>query len=609
MSFEHAIIESAIDDSMEIPSEDYMLRRRMTTTLFKVAHTMNSTRFRTDSFDEFYEKHEEIGKGHFADVYRVIEKSTGTEYAAKYIKKKRLESSRRGVAKKDIQNEVNILAEMDHDNIIYLHQVYENRHQAILVLELVGGGELFDYISEREWLTEEEASNFVKQILLGLKYMHSRGVAHLDLKPENVMLKSADSHELKIIDFGVSKKLNPDEEYREMLGTTEFVSPEVINYEPISLNSDMWSIGVITYIMLSGASPFLGDTQQETYANIIGCDYEFDEEFFSHTSELAKDFIRKVLVKDQTKRASVDECLVHPWIRPKSMADKDNRRKSKINIDSFKMFHTRSRWKHSMKVVVLCNNLSRLRQSQANGMDSSKIESNGVGKSHLEVQSKCTVPSESQEPIKDKSSKSTSGKLSKEDGNFVMSAIFGAIRNNNKEGLARLLSLTEIDLDQTNEFGESAIHISAGRGQLQILKDLAFKGAALGTIDHRGDSALHWASREGHLDVVKYLVSQRVHVNLQNKRGETCLHTAADGNHTSVIDYLTSIHISLDLQDTKLETGLHKAARHGNLKIVLLLWKSKADLKIKNKDGDIALDIASKNGHLECKQVLIECML
>ena len=165
MSFVEAIIShSSVKDN-----EPCMLRRQSSTTFFKVTQTVNATRFRTEKFDDFYEKHEEIGQGHFADVYRVKEKSTGTEYAAKYIKKKRLESSRRGVSKKDIQNEVNILAEMDHENIIYLHQVYENRQHVILVLELVGGGELFDFISEREWLTEEEASYFVKQIFVLLK--------------------------------------------------------------------------------------------------------------------------------------------------------------------------------------------------------------------------------------------------------------------------------------------------------------------------------------------------------------------------------------------------------------------------------------------------------
>lgn len=111
------------------------------------------------------------------------------------------------------------------------------------------GGELFDFISEKERLSEEEASDFIQQILLGLKHMHSKNIAHLDLKPENIMLKSENSHLLKLIDFGLSRKIKPGEEVREMLGTPEFVSPEVVNYEPLSLNTDMWSIGVITYIL------------------------------------------------------------------------------------------------------------------------------------------------------------------------------------------------------------------------------------------------------------------------------------------------------------------------------------------------------------------------
>ena len=111
------------------------------------------------------------------------------------------------------------------------------------------GGELFDFISEKERLSEEEASDFIQQILLGLKHMHSKNIAHLDLKPENIMLKSGSSHSLKLIDFGLSRKIKPGEEVREMLGTPEFVSPEVVNYEPLSLNTDMWSIGVITYIL------------------------------------------------------------------------------------------------------------------------------------------------------------------------------------------------------------------------------------------------------------------------------------------------------------------------------------------------------------------------
>ena len=603
MSFVEAIIShSSVNDN-----EPCMLRRQSSTTFFKVTQTVNATRFRTEKFDDFYEKHEEIGQGHFADVYRVKEKSTGTEYAAKYIKKKRLESSRRGVSKKDIQNEVNILAEMDHENIIYLHQVYENRQHVILVLELVGGGELFDFISEREWLTEEEASYFVKQILLGIKHMHSKNVAHLDLKPENVMLKGSESHELKLIDFGVSKMLKPGEEFREMLGTTEFVSPEVINFEPITLNSDMWSLGVITYIMLSGASPFLGDTQQETYANIMACDYEFDEEFFAETSELAKDFIRRLFIKDQNKRMSVDECLVHPWIRPKSVMDESDRRKSKINIDSFKIFHARRRWKHSMKVVVLCNNLQRL---NGDNLPNEKTTNNSNASSTQQETKKKDSVHKLDILNKNRERKEQSRKISTGDHNFVMSAIFCAIEDNNIKGLDNLLSMAHIDLNQTNLQGEGAVHVAAGKGQLEILKLLSFKGGNLCIVDARGDSALHWAARGSHLETIRYIVSKGANLNVQNKFGETCLHTSCAPNvNLSIIEYLLSFPLDINLKDNNDETAVHVAARHGSSNKILLLWKSKACLNQKNKKGEIPSDIASQNGHMECKKILLECML
>ena len=123
-------------------------------------------------------------------------------------------------------------------------------------------------------------------------------VFSLFTQPENVMLLNNTCRTVKLIDFGLSRKILPGTEVREMLGTPEFVSPEVVNYEPLSLNTDLWSIGVITYIMLSGLSPFLGDTQQQTYENIVAVDFTFDEEGFENSSDLAKDFIQKLLVKE-----------------------------------------------------------------------------------------------------------------------------------------------------------------------------------------------------------------------------------------------------------------------------------------------------------------------
>ncbi|KAJ8371983.1 hypothetical protein AAFF_G00298050 [Aldrovandia affinis] len=273
--------------------------------------------FRQEDVELHYHMGEELGSGQFAIVRRCREKTTGSDYAAKFIKKRRLTSSRRGVSREEIEREVNILREIRHANIVTLHDVFENKTDVILVLELVSGGELFDFLAEKESLSEEEATQFLKQILEGVQYLHSKRIAHFDLKPENIMLldKSAPSPRIKLIDFGIAHQISAGNEFKNIFGTPEFVAPEIVNYEPLGLEADMWSIGVITYILLSGASPFLGETKQETLANISAVSYDFDEEYFSSTSELAKDFIRRLLVKDPRKRMTIYDSLHHPWIK------------------------------------------------------------------------------------------------------------------------------------------------------------------------------------------------------------------------------------------------------------------------------------------------------
>ncbi|KFU95655.1 Death-associated protein kinase 3, partial [Chaetura pelagica] len=254
--------------------------------------------------------------GQFAIVRKCRERKTGLEYAAKFIKKRRLSSSRRGVSREEIEREVDILREIQHPNIITLHDIFENKTDVVLILELVSGGELFDFLAEKESLTEEEATQFLKQILDGVHYLHSKHIAHFDLKPENIMLldKNVPNPRIKLIDFGIAHKIEAGNEFKNIFGTPEFVAPEIVNYEPLGLEADMWSIGVITYILLSGASPFLGETKQETLTNISAVNYDFDEEYFSNTSELAKDFIRRLLVKDPKKRMTIAQSLEHPWI-------------------------------------------------------------------------------------------------------------------------------------------------------------------------------------------------------------------------------------------------------------------------------------------------------
>ncbi|XP_053739909.1 death-associated protein kinase 3 [Synchiropus splendidus] len=273
--------------------------------------------FRQEDVELYYEMGEELGSGQFAIVRKCKEKSSSVEYAAKFIKKRRLSSSRRGVSREEIEREVNILREIQHSNIITLHDIFENKTDVILILELVSGGELFDFLAEKESLTEEEATQFLKQILDGVHYLHSKRIAHFDLKPENIMLldKNVPNPRIKLIDFGIAHQIKAGNEFKNIFGTPEFVAPEIVNYEPLGLEADMWSIGVITYILLSGASPFLGETKQETLTNISGVNYDFDEEYFSNTSELAKDFIRRLLVKDPKKRMTIQDSLEHPWIK------------------------------------------------------------------------------------------------------------------------------------------------------------------------------------------------------------------------------------------------------------------------------------------------------
>ncbi|CAL8381105.1 unnamed protein product [Arctogadus glacialis] len=273
--------------------------------------------FKQQRVEDFYDIGEELGSGQFAIVKQCREKRTGLEFAAKFMKKRRSVASLRGVRREEIEREVNMLQQTRHPNIVTLHDVYENRSDVVLILELVSGGELFDFLAQKESLSEEEATQFIKQILEGVNYLHSRNIAHFDLKPENIMLldKNAPLPRIKLIDFGLAHKIEAGVEFKNIFGTPEFVAPEIVNYEPLGLEADMWSIGVITYILLSGASPFLGETKQDTLGNISAINYEFDEEFFCHTSELAKKFIRQLLERDKGKRLTIQDALNHQWIK------------------------------------------------------------------------------------------------------------------------------------------------------------------------------------------------------------------------------------------------------------------------------------------------------
>ncbi|NXF27923.1 DAPK2 kinase, partial [Rhodinocichla rosea] len=303
--------------------------------------------------------------GHFGVVRLCRERSTGSFYAAKFLKLRR---GRPGPERAQVQREVSILRQLQHPNILRLHQLFASAAEVVLVLELIRGGELFDFVAEKEALSEEEAIEFLGQILSGVQYLHARLIAHFDLKvPVGGCSQTTNGNGAAleralgcfIFQHQPHDMLEDGVTYRSLCGTPQYIAPEVINYEPLSTAADMWSIGVITYILLSGLSPFQGETDAETLANVVAGAYEFEERCFSQTSELAKDFIRQLLVKEPQGRMSAAEGLAHPWIKPLSRKQALSRSRSSINMRNFRKFNARRKWKLSYNTVSACNRLCR----------------------------------------------------------------------------------------------------------------------------------------------------------------------------------------------------------------------------------------------------------
>ncbi|KAJ8337095.1 hypothetical protein SKAU_G00383150 [Synaphobranchus kaupii] len=193
----------------------------------------------------------------------------------------------------------------------------------------VGGGELFDRIIDENYkLTELDSVHFIRQICEGIQHMHKMSIVHLDLKPENIMCVSRLTSKIKIIDFGLARIYKPKERLKVNFGTPEFLAPEVVNYEFVSFRTDMWSLGVITYMLLSSLSPFLGEDDSETLNNILACQWNFDEDEFMEISEEAKDFISKLIVLNKSWRLNSAEALEHAWLSDPGLHYRLHRKKN-----------------------------------------------------------------------------------------------------------------------------------------------------------------------------------------------------------------------------------------------------------------------------------------
>ncbi|NXB50833.1 MYLK2 kinase, partial [Leucopsar rothschildi] len=298
-----------------------------------------------------------LGGGKFGEVHTCIEKETGLKLAAKVIRKQGAKD------KEMVLLEIDVMNQLNHHNLIQLYDAIETPREIILFMEFVEGGELFERIIDDDYhLTEVDCMVFVRQICEGIRFMHHMCVLHLDLKPENILCVAATGHMVKIIDFGLARRYNPNEKLKVNFGTPEFLSPEVVNYEQVSYTTDMWSMGVITYMLLSGLSPFLGDDDTETLNNVLAANWYFDEETFESISNEAKDFVSNLIIKDKSARMSADQCLQHPWLNNLAeKAKRSNRRlKSQVLLKKYVM---RRRWKKNFIGVCAANRFRKITSS------------------------------------------------------------------------------------------------------------------------------------------------------------------------------------------------------------------------------------------------------
>lgn len=277
-------------------------------------------RLRSEQIKKYYMIGDKLGVGSFAVVRKGTRKIDNKEFALKIVKKKNLNKEEL----KTINDEAGIMSKIEHKNVCLMIEMFESPSNLYMVLELLSGGELFERIVEKGQYSEKQASILIRDITESIRYLHSQKIVHRDLKPENLIYSTPDDDSLiKITDFGLAKYLERDDQkMRTACGTPGYVAPEILKNEPYDKQVDLWSIGVILYILLCGFPPFYDENASGLYSQIKRGDYTFPDPYWTDISDQAKDLVSKLLVVDPKKRCTSELLLVHPWIDQNAAPDK-----------------------------------------------------------------------------------------------------------------------------------------------------------------------------------------------------------------------------------------------------------------------------------------------
>ncbi|DAZ97558.1 TPA: hypothetical protein N0F65_005530 [Lagenidium giganteum] len=264
------------------------------------------------SIDEFYNIGPQLGRGRFSKVCEGVHKQSGIRHAVKIIDKSKLVATEKEL----LRTEIAILKLVKHPNIIELHDVYEDRQHIYIVTELVSGGELFNRIVGRSRYTETEARMVMMPLLESVAYLHRLGIVHRDIKPENILCGER-LNDLKIADFGLSKLVHPEEIMKMPCGTLNYVAPEVLSLVGYGKEADIWSVGVIMFLLLRGELPFHGKTKNEIIQKTLHADINLEHDMaWSSISPSCKALLKGLLTKDPSKRLTAQDALRHDWFSP-----------------------------------------------------------------------------------------------------------------------------------------------------------------------------------------------------------------------------------------------------------------------------------------------------
>ena len=284
-----------------------------------------------------------IGEGAFATVFKCRDNRSGALRACKRIDKKKMRAILR-CTKRQIEErvatEIIVASRVVHENVCRIYDSFAESRYHYVVMELMEGGELFDYVIERGSLTEGEAVHIIRQVTRAIHQLHRSGIIHRDIKPENVMLKKkgpSATLDVRLIDFGMSKLLNPGQRsIISRVGTPGYIAPEIIMGDPYTKSVDMWSLGVLTYILLCGYMPF-----DDTYGKSSSFKTDFPEAEWGKVSPIAKSFVRSLIEKDPDKRMTSSEALRHRWLSTTFSQDKYRRKSATTLLASPKNLHTK----------------------------------------------------------------------------------------------------------------------------------------------------------------------------------------------------------------------------------------------------------------------------